>query len=210
MTEQQTLNAFDKSTWTPDERHYFEYIDRACADRLDESIGNGRVEHAAYIIYKFLTNATGRIRIFSGALSRTYRGVCVFGDDKIIKAMEKFLAQPDSWCRIVIANELDVGPNETARDHPIARAIEAMKHESRLRGLLEIRQAPPEGMEFLQKKSFDNHWMTMDDHAYRIETNLERAGAHVNFNHPKTTDALRRIFDVKMFGPGAELLRVSA
>ena len=210
MTERQTLNAFDNSTWTPEERHYFEYIDRACADRLDENIGNGRVEHAAYIIYKFLTNATGTIRIFSGALSRTYHDVRVFGDDTIIKAMEKFLAQPDSWCRIVIADELDVGPNETARDHPIARAIEAMKHEGRLHGLLEIRRAPPEGMAFLQKKNFNNHWMTMDDHAYRIETNLERAGAHVNFNQPKTTDALRRIFDVKMFGPGAEVLRVSA
>ena len=210
MTERQTLNAFDKSTWTPDERHYFEYIDRACADRLDKNIGNGRVEHAAYIIYKFLTNATGTIRIFSGALSRTYHDVPVFGDDTIIKAMEKFLAQPDSSCRIVIADELDVGPNKTAWDHPVAGAIEAMKHEGRLHGLLEIRRAPPEGMAFLQKKNFNNHWMTMDDHAYRIETNLERAGAHVNFNHPKTTDALRRIFDVKMFGPGAEVLRVSA
>ena len=124
--------------------------------------------------------------------------------------METFLSQPDRQCRIVTADDLDLGPGESPSDHPIIRAIENMKADGTLRGSLEIRRAPPEGLKFLRVKNFDNHWMTMDDRAYRIETNLERAGAHVNFNHPKTTDALTRIFDAKMFLPGAKVIRVSA
>ena len=206
---QSTLNPFDDSTWSSDERHYFEYIDHACESKLDEDISNGRVEHAAYIIHKFLTTATRHIRIFSGALSRTYNGVSVYGNECIIEAMETFLSQPDRRCWIVTADDLDVGLGETPRDHPIVRAIEEMRANDRLRGEFEIRRAPPDGLEFLRDR-FDNHWMTMDDRAYRIETNLARAGAHVNFNHPRTADALVTIFDAKMFSPGEEVVRVSA
>lgn len=207
---QPTLNPFDPSTWNQDERYYFKYIDRACAERLDENISNGRVEHAAYIIWKFLTNATRHIRIYSGALNRVHDGALVYGHSRIIGAMAKFLAEPDRRCQIVIAQELDFGQGKTPHDHPIVHAIQGMKDAGALRGDLEIRRAPDEGLAFLREKNFDNHWMTMDDHAYRIETNLKRAGAHVNFNHPRTTDALMRLFDVKMFGPGAEVVRISA
>lgn len=210
MTEQQTLNAFDSRTWSADERYYFEYIDRACAESLDENISNGRVEHAAYIIYQFLMNATRDICIYSGALSRTYNDVSVFGNARILGAVEEFLARPDSCFQIVVEQPLDVGPNETAADHPVVRTVQAMKQDARLRGQLEIRQAVSEGVNFLKAKNFVNHWMTMDDRAYRIETNRESAGAHVNFNHPKTTFALRRIFDVKMFEPGTPVIRVCA
>ena len=207
---QPTLNPFDESTWNQDERYYFEYIDRACDKRLNENISNGRVEHAAYIIWKFLTTATEHVRIYSGKLSRELNGVSVYGNPHIIRAMEGFLAEPDRRCQIVIAQELDVGQGETPRDHPIVRATQAMMDEGTLRGDLEIRRAPAEGMAFLREKNFNNHWMTMDDHAYRIETNRERAGAHVNFNHPRTADALMRLFDVKMFGAGAGVVRISA
>ena len=210
MTEQQTLDAFDSRTWSADERYYFGYIDRAYAESLDENISNGRVEHAAYIIYKFLMNATRDICIYSGALSRTYNNVSVFGNAIILGAVEHFLARPDSRFQIVVEHALDVGPNETPAHHPVVRTVQAMKQDARLRGQLEIRQAVREGMDFLEEKNFDNHWMTMDDHAYRIETNRERAGAHVNFNHPKTTLALRKIFDVKMFEPGTPVIRVCA
>lgn len=206
----QTLNAFDESTWTPDERYYFEYIDRACADRLDQNISNGRVEHAAYIIYKFLTTATRDICIYSGALSRTYNGVSVFGNARILEAVERFLAQPSSRFHIVLQHDLDIEPGETAAEHPVVRTVQAMKQDARLQGELEIRRAAREGTDFLDAKKFVNHWMTMDDHAYRIETNLRQAGAHVNFNHPKTTYALRRIFDVKMFGLGTPVIRICA
>ena len=210
MTEQQTLNAFDSRTWSAEERYYFEYIDRACAKSLDENISNGRVEHAAYIIHKFLTSATRNICIYSGALSRTYNEVSVFENARILQAMEEFLARPDSRFQIVTEHALDVGPDETAADHPVVRAAQAMKQNSRLQGQLEIRRVVREGVDFLKAKNFVNHWMTMDDHAYRIETNLKQAGAHVNFNHPKTTFALRRIFDVKMFDPGTPVIRVCA
>ena len=203
---QKILDPFDSTTWTDDERRYFQQVDGAHTGAADKVISNGRVEHAAYIIHKFLSHAQRKVCIFSGKLSRTYNGFSVFGNPRITEATGRFLARPESELTIVVEQELDLEPGEVAADHPVVRAVEDAKRAGRLHGILEIRQASENDMGFLREKNFRNHWMVMDDHAYRLETNTAQAGAHVNFADRKTARALTMVFDRFLYGPGQNVI----
>ena len=202
------LDPFDSNTWTDDERRYFQHVDDAHARARDKVISNGRVEHAAYIIHKFLTHARRKVRIFSGKLSRTYNGFPVFGNDHIIDAARQILARPGTELTIVVEHGLDLESTEVAADHPVVRAAEDAKRAGRLHGVLEIRQASENEMNFLREKDFRNHWMVMDDHAYRLETNTAKAGAHVNFADRKTARALTMLFERFLYEPGENVITV--
>ena len=203
---QTDLNPFDRSTWSGDERRYFQLVDEALARMENRIISNGRVEHAAYIIHKFLTHATGRLRVFSGKLSRTYNGFSVYGNDAIIDAACAFLARPDRELTVVVEHGLDLEPDETTEDHPLVRAIR--RKQNQLQGTIEIRRASQPDVKYLRDKNFSNHWMIMDDHAYRLETNLEKAGAHVNFADRETAGALAKIFDTILYRRADQLVRI--
>lgn len=204
------LDPFDSNTWNEDERRYFEHVDRALKFRMNRVISNGQVEHAAYIIHKLLISAQRKVRIFSGRLSRTYNGFDVYSNDQIIKATEKFLSLPGSELTVVLEHELDIKPHETIKDHPVIHVASEAKQTDRLGGKLEIRRASEEATNFLRKKDYSNHWMLMDDEAYRLETNTEQAGAHVNFSDAKTTKALTMIFDNLLYQGSHELIRISS
>lgn len=49
------LDPFDSSTWTEDERYYFETVEEVLEGRENIIISNGKPEHAVYLIRKFLT-----------------------------------------------------------------------------------------------------------------------------------------------------------
>ena len=204
------VDPFDRNTWNEDERLYFEHVDKALEFSMNKVISNGRVEHAAYIIYKLLISAQWKVRIFSGRLSRTYNGFNVYSNDQIIKAIGKFLSLPGSELTIVLEHELDIEPHETITDHPVIHVVNKAKQTGRLRGKLEIRQASEEATNFLREKDYSNHWMLMDNEAYRLETNTEQAGAHVNFADAKTAGALAIIFDNLLYQRGHELIRISS
>ena len=196
------LDPFDRRTWDEDERRYFHYVDEALARREDKVISNGRVEHAAYIIHKFLTHAESKVRLYSGKLSRRYNGFRVFDNDHVIQAAKKFLAHPGCELMIAIESGVDVESGESVADHPFVRAIEEAHRSGQIHGRLEIRQAPEAGKTFLQNHNFRNHWMVMDDAAYRLETNTGQAGAHVNFNDRKMARALALLFDRFLYRDG--------
>ena len=192
---QQTLDPFNPDTWDGEEMRYFMLIDAARTDRRDQRISNGRVEHAAYIIRAFLLHAEQEIRLFSGALSRVYNGMSVYENPYILKAVETFLTRSGSRLVIATENALDVDLGMSAEIHPVVRVVREMENTGRLQGCFEISRATEEGLAFLERKNFRNHWMTMDDNAYRIETDHKQAGAHANFNNPETTGALKTLFD---------------
>lgn len=203
------VDPFDSNTWNEEERRYFEHVDRALRFRINRVISNGRVEHAAYIIHKLLISAQRKVRIFSGRLSRTYNGFNVYSNDQIIKAIEKFLSLPGSELTVILEHELDIESHETIKDHPVVHVVDEAKQTGRLRGKFEIRQASEEATHFLREKDYSNHWMLMDNEAYRLETNTEQAGAHVNFADAKTAGALAIIFDKLLYQKGRELIRIS-
>lgn len=201
---QTKLNPFDHSTWNDEERRYFQLVDEALAQMENKVISNGRVEHAAYIIQKFLIHGKHRLRMYSGKLSRTYNGFTVYGNDTILDAVCAFLGRPGTELTIVVEHGLDVELNETAEDHPVVRAVRRMGN--RLQGGLEIRRASQSDVDYLREHNFSNHWMVMDDHAYRLETNLEKAGAHVNFCDLEMAEALTQIFDHVLYGRANRLV----
>ena len=200
------LDPFNEGTWSDDERRYFEHVNEALECEEYKVISNGKAEHAAYIIHKFLTRARTTVRIFSGRLSRTYNGVSVYGNRHITKAAASFLAAEGRTLRIVLQDELDLHEGQTPADHPLVVAAQELQENRGLRGSLEIRQASKAAMDYLTENNYRNHWMIMDEHAYRLETNTEKAGAHVNFADPRTAGALAAIFDGLLYPDSSELV----
>lgn len=204
------LDPFNKETWSRDERRYFERIDEALEARENKIISNGKAEHAAYIIHKFLTHAEHKVRIFSGTLSRSYKGASVYANSHITKAAAAFVSGEERELIVIVQDGLDLKPGEQDADHPLARAVRELKEEGRMQGELRIRQLGDDAMEFLREHDYCNHWMVMDDHAYRLETNTEEAGAHVNFSDAETAGALAAIFDRVLYPGSTELVGITA
>ena len=201
------LDPFDSSTWTEDERYYFETVEEVLEGRENIIISNGKPEHAVYLIHKFLTGAREAVRLFSGRLSRVYEGVLVYDRPEVAEAAQQFLRRGGKLTAIVGAG-LDVDEGQSADEHPLVSAAREVQKQGQLRGVLDIRQAPPHALDALRKADYDHHWMTMDADAYRLETDTKRIRAHVNFGDSVMTGRLVTIFDKLLYPGSQELVRV--
>lgn len=203
------LNPFDDRTWDEHERLYFREIDLAQKKKLDMLISNGKPEHAAYLIDKFFRHAQSDVRLFSGQLSRTMGGVEMYGHPHIREAARGLFKR---GCRmyIVLEDPIDA-PNHDPDRHPLVTIANELKERRHLHmdSLLDIRMADSKSTAFLEKHGYLHHWMVMDDHAYRLETDTGTVKAHVNFNDEKAADALTSIFDNLLFDLGTPLATVS-
>lgn len=191
-----TLDPFVPDTWNETERDYFRRVDQAVEQRANLLFSNGLPEHAVYLIEKFFMNAKEEVRLFSGRLSRAIGGVEVYGNRRISSAVEKMMAAGVSL-HVVLQDAIDVDTNETWIDHPLVRVHRGMGKEKL--GSLEIRQASAAAIEHLRQFKFLNHWMVMDRTAYRLETDVRRAAAHVNFGDSEMAGVLADIFDDVLF-----------
>ena len=192
-----TLDPFDPGTWSGTERAYFERVDQAIEQQANLLFSNGLPEHAVYLIEKFFINAKEKVRLFSGCLSRTIGRVEVYGNARIASAVQKMMAEGVSL-QIVLQETIDVGTNESWIDHPLVRVENSMTKDGK-RGSLDIRQASAGAIEQLKRHKFLNHWMVMDRTAYRLETDVRKAAAHVNFGDVDMAGVLADIFDDVLF-----------
>lgn len=192
------LDPFNPDTWSETERAYFHKVDSALERGTNLLFSNGLPEHAVYLIEKFFTNAKEEVRLFSGSLSRAIRDVEVYGNPKVAAAVEKMLSSGVSL-QVVLHNAIDVDEHESWVDHPLVRIKNRLKREGRLSGSLHIRQCSQDGIRHLEKFKFLNHWMVMDRTAYRLETDIRRARAHVNFGDREMAGILADIFDDVLF-----------
>ncbi len=199
-----TLDPFNPDTWSEEEKAYFEKVDTALAQGADLLFSNGRPQHAVYLIEKFFTHAKKEVRLFSGRLSRTVRGVEVYGNHRIAAAVENLLTA-NVKLQVVLQDDIDVDAGQTWVDHPLARIEARLKQAGKLSGSLDIRQSSPDSIRHLEEFSFLNHWMVMDRTAYRLETNVRRAAAHVNFGDGKMANMLADIFDDVLFKSAKQL-----
>ena len=200
------LDPFDSDTWSERERTYFERVDSAIALETNLLFSNGLPQHAVYLIEKFFTNAKEKVRLFSGSLSRTVGGVDVYGNPMVAKAVEKMLTNGVSL-QIVLHNAIDVDVDETWIDHPLARIADRLNKTGGVSGSLDIRKSSQDSIEHLRKHEFLNHWMVMDRTAYRLETDIRRAKAHVNFGDSDMANVLADIFDDVLFRSAERLVR---
>ena len=192
------IDPFDSTTWTKDEQDYFLAVDEALADSIDRLISNGKPQHAAYLIEKFLDHAQQVVRIFSGRLARTVNGVEVYGNDKILAAIDKLLKKGASL-HIVLQQDIDLRTGETWTDHPVAQLASRLRKKGVMNGVLDIRKASKGSLAYLKDKDFPYHWMVMDESAYRLETDTKKAKAHANFGDDEMAGKLARIFDRLLF-----------
>ena len=201
------LDPFDPATWSERERYYFEHADAALKDKTNVLISNGKPEHAVFLTHSFFMHAKHRIRLFSGRLSRIYGNVHVYGNRHIVKALRQLLSD-EKTISIVLECPIDVDPDQSVSDHPMVQTASELRQEGKLRGLLEIRQADQDAIDFLTTHNFLYHWMVMDETAFRLETDIEHTKAHANFGDFKMAATLAGLFDRILYRKSTQLVHI--
>ena len=188
------LDPFNSTTWSDNERAYFQSVETACREGRNTPISNGLPEHAAFIIRLFLANAQRTVRLVSGGLPVKYQDrVPVFGSFYVVAAAMDFLTRPKSEFQIILHGELsDVS---TIDNHPLVWMAKRLGEEGRLTGTLTVKQLSNSWERALREGDMLWHWMTMDESAYRIESDIEEPAAVVNFGEPEYTMELAGMFD---------------
>ena len=64
MSGKGNINPFDRKTWTPEEKLYFEYVDKMVSSGMNVGISNGKPIHAVYLLASFLKHASHSVRLF--------------------------------------------------------------------------------------------------------------------------------------------------
>ena len=196
----QVLDPFNPNTWNERERAYFNAINEGLEGPRNLLFSNGKAEHAAYLIEKFLANAQKIVRIFSGKLTRNFNGVDIYMSAHIVDAARKLLDNQGE-IKIVVQHEVDVERGTKWKDHPfLCACINAGMPED------SVRKISPDCIETLRNEGVLCHWMTMDDHAYRLEVDTTRAEAMVNFKDPEMVRPLASIFDNMLFPSATPLV----
>ena len=188
------LDPFNSTTWSDNERAYFESVETACRERRNTPISNGLPEHAAFIIRLFLANAQRTVRLVSGGLPVKYEDrVPVFGSFYVVAAAMDFLTRPKSEFQVIVHGELsDVS---TIDNHPLVWMAKRLGEEGRLTGTLVVKKLSDLWERALRDRDMLWHWMTMDESAYRIEGDIKKPAAIVNFGEPEYTAKLAGLFD---------------
>ena len=192
-----TVDPFDSKTWAPEDKAYFNAIDDALENADPRYISNGRPEHAAFLVHRFLENANKVVRIYSGGLTRSLDGVDVYGNSHIIGAARKFLRR-DGRILIAVQNDIDLPSGGRIDDHPFVGST-----KDHCMGKLVIKKAAD------TDKLTRFHWMVMDKSAYRLETDVEKATAHANFGTPEFAAQLALKFDTDLYAGGETLFEWS-
>ena len=189
-----TLDPFDATTWDEDQAWYFNGIDKALREGRDLNISNGKTEHAVFLIQRFLANASSVIRLLSGCLRQKSReGVDIYSNPHVLDAAKRALGSGVKVV-VVLQAEMDAEDGQAVK-HPLVRSALELQRGGGLTGALAVFRATDRSMDWLREAELQYHWMTMDDRAYRLETEIEKAKALVNFGKPKTVASLNAVFD---------------
>ena len=183
---------FDETARPEAEAIYCKVVDDMFDSAEDYVISNGKPEHAAYLIYKFLRNARSSISLFSGSLEQVKDGVPIYRDPHILDAARLFLRRSGSRLRVVLQDTIDAS---SAEEHPLADAILRDSKAQQTRGSLEIRQASPAVVDGLKRGKFLYHFLVMDGRAHRVETDPDKPEAFANFGDRSYAEALEQLFN---------------
>ena len=172
------------------ENEYRLVVDEAVGNATDMPISNGRPEHAVYLMQKMLEDAKEVVRIFSGKLTREFEGVSAYGGDEILDAARAFLSRGGKM-KVLLEKPIDVDRGQNWTDHPLVKMALSVSNSSHF----EVKQVPDKELEELREAKVLYHWITVDQRAYRLELDTEKAKAIANFGNPKTARALVVLFD---------------
>lgn len=194
----------------PENQDYYRNVDRCVSEKLDQPISNALPAHACYLMTKMFQGAQKRIRLYSGSLERRVKESCaldgepkgaagsadlvdVYADKDLLAAARDFVGNRSGDLSIIVQKDIDGG----VETHPLISLITEMKRDGSLRGNVEIKQL---GQQYAG--AIENHFMVMDDTAYRFEFDHNPCRAQANFGDPKTAKALAELFDENLFPMG--------
>ena len=199
------------------EQVYYECIEHLISQRRNVTVGNGKVEHAVYLIAAFLRHAEKIVRIFSGSLKQKTDAsphVDIYADSDVISAATNFLRLPGTALRILVEDQIDVDQGCRPTDHPLIAAVARQQHCGELRGRLTVRQARKDLLAELdadnKRRLWGRHLLLMDEQAARWETHPEKFTADVNFGDKKFAKLLARVFDRVLMVGSRELVSIPA
>lgn len=197
-------NIFPVNTAKDEEQMYFQMIDRAMLAKEDNSISNGKSAHAVYLLYKFLAEAQQSVRIYTGNLMQVFDNVLTYAEPELVKSAISFLGKENSKLSIIIVDEPDVEKGQKIEEHPLLAAILKAESDGYIKGEVGVSRGVQEDWE-----GFGYHFTVMDDEAMRIEVDIKKAKAYVNFGNPDLSKRLANLFD-KFERNSKELLSIPA
>ena len=167
------------------EQDYYANIDKCAVEAIDRFIKNGQPEHATYLMTKMVNLASDHIRLFSGSLVRDVCDKHVYADEGLIESIKLFLNRSEkATLEIAVQKEVDGGS-----EHPIIKSVQEMRDNGTLKGVFDIRKVDAD--------DDTNHFMVMDDNAYRLELDHDPCNAIANFNDKKTSKQITSFFIIK-------------
>ena len=186
------MDIFDVNARSEAQAIYCDVVDEFFARGADENVSNGKPEHAAYLIYKFLTNGTRSIKLFSGSLKQETSEVAIYRDPQIVDAARAFLHRSGTSLQVALENDLDTRDGEA---HPLVAAVKQDQDAGLVHGDFNIRKVPERILNRLREVGYPYHFLVMDERAYRLETDKEAARATANFGDRTYARALSGLFD---------------
>lgn len=171
-----------------DNKEYNEYI--ALIDKCAETsenfiIPNSEPKHAAYLIKTLFKKAQSTVRIFTGELFEN-----VYGDKDLREEAREFLRK-DKNNSIKIAYQKSLNIDNSS-------FIQTILNDEQKKGFIEIWSA-----NIVKFQGINNHFVVMDDIAFRFETDHVNTKAMANFGDPANAKQLVNIFEsiVKISSP---------
>ena len=207
MEQYERISPFDESSWTPEQKEFARSVDMAMWGRGRLELRDDSVFNAVYLIHQFFVCAQKEMRIFSGELrcrtpeNHPYANMKIYADEHVIDAASAFLYDEGTSLKIVVES-VPIGGIES---HPLVQRLASLSKANELRGSCEIVKldmrlvrdsaaAGAAGHE-VNGRAFPPFMIIMDQAAYRLETNKEKAEAVVNFNDRDTTKKLIGVFN---------------
>ncbi len=171
---------------TEEEQLYFDMVDTAFAAKDEKVISNGLPAHAVYLLYKLLSGASCRVRIYTGHLQQTFDGVLAYREPCLAAAAVRFLERPGTELLVAVGDKLDVPDGREPKDHPFIRAI--LEAGDRVKGELRLYDAS-------ESEVFEHHFAVMDEKAFRVEVDTRKAQAYASFGDAEFAEIIAGVFD---------------
>ena len=148
---------------------YANDISRLASGKINSRVSNSGIEHAAIVIENLFLHSKRVVKVLCGKFSED-----VYGRASVKAAIETFLSRDGTRLEICVADTADQNS-----------AVQSL-----------IRKFPKQVI-FRAAGSSDAkyHFAVGDSHAYRLETDMVRREAVVNFNEPSIAFMLDQLFE---------------
>ena len=167
-----------KSSSLPENKEYYELIEKCASAREYLEISNGNATHATFLLTTFFRHAKSKILIFTGKL---YSGV--YDNENLVKEAIEFLRKnSSSTIKIVFQKSL------TEECIFQKKLIKDITNIDGIKNRLVLFDASELSIEEI------NHFACMDDAAYRFELSDKLKKAVANFGDKKSTRVLTDLF----------------